>query len=169
MKVGLAYRVIPFNAVGDGATSTISATTQLAGPGDLKVVAFSGGRIDLSWSDRSANETGYEVSYRRWWPPGSWRVRRPLARGAGSFRARRSVQSVDDLHVPRPRDRSRRIGSSSVGIQRVRQRRHRQLPRRPGVPTLVAVIGTRLDLGWSAVAGVPGTSLSVVRMPARGR
>ncbi len=56
------YRVIATNAVGDSAPSaTISAVVSLATPNNVAATFMSGGRIDLSWTDRSSAETGYSI------------------------------------------------------------------------------------------------------------
>jgi subtilisin family serine protease len=56
------YAVLAFNGHGDSAESLgASATTPLAAPTDLTAVAVSTGTINLSWTDHSAVETGYEI------------------------------------------------------------------------------------------------------------
>lgn len=152
-----SYRVIPFNAVGDGATATIAATTQLAAPADLKAVAISGGRVDLSWTDRSSNETGYEITYRR--EGGEWLVGGTASPGAGGSGSFRVTGPYDPLTTYTFRVRAIATGTSvrpaseysdAVAVTMS------NFPVVPGVPTLVGVVGTRLDLSWSAVAGANG-------------
>lgn len=54
------YRVFAFNAQGDSPSSDTDCTTPPAGPTSLTAVAASAG-IDLTWTDNSAVEDGYEV------------------------------------------------------------------------------------------------------------
>jgi hypothetical protein len=63
-----SYRVRATNAAGDSANSNVaSATTQdppnvaPAAPSELTATAVSSGQIDLSWTDASTNETGFEI------------------------------------------------------------------------------------------------------------
>ncbi|WP_428938249.1 fibronectin type III domain-containing protein [Fontivita pretiosa] len=59
------FRVRAFNNVGDSLDSNLaSATTRSAAlrmPSNLRATAVSSSRIDLSWSDNSDNETGFEI------------------------------------------------------------------------------------------------------------
>lgn len=56
------YRLIATNAAGDAAPSaTATAMTLLATPGSLAATLVSGGQIDLTWTDRSAAESGYLI------------------------------------------------------------------------------------------------------------
>ncbi|GAB4238719.1 MAG: hypothetical protein OHK0028_16420 [Deltaproteobacteria bacterium] len=57
-----SYRVKARNSLGDsGYSNESTATTLLATPVDLSAVATSSTSVDLSWTDRSAFETGYRV------------------------------------------------------------------------------------------------------------
>ena len=56
------YRVCATNAVGDSAFSNeASGTTPLAKPTSANATARSSSRIDLTWVDNSASETGYKI------------------------------------------------------------------------------------------------------------
>lgn len=56
----VCYRVIAVNADGDSGPSNVDCTAPPAGPTDLTAVAASQ-TIELSWTDHSAIEDGYEV------------------------------------------------------------------------------------------------------------
>jgi hypothetical protein len=62
---GYHYRVAAFNASGDSAYSNTAsaATTDYppAAPSGLSAAAVAGEQINLSWTDNSTNETGFEV------------------------------------------------------------------------------------------------------------
>ncbi|OJW22507.1 MAG: hypothetical protein BGO49_00540, partial [Planctomycetales bacterium 71-10] len=63
-RTSYSYRIRAANGAGDSAyTATVAATTDLLGPANLAVASASGSRIDLSWTDRSAVETGYQVEW----------------------------------------------------------------------------------------------------------
>ncbi|WP_193378524.1 fibronectin type III domain-containing protein, partial [Singulisphaera acidiphila] len=56
------YRVTATNAAGDSAPSTAAnAITLLATPGSVVATVVSGGQIDLTWTDRSSAESGYQI------------------------------------------------------------------------------------------------------------
>ena len=60
------YRVYATNAAGDSAfSSEASGTTPLAKPTSATAAAVSSSRIDLSWTDNSASETGYKIERKR--------------------------------------------------------------------------------------------------------
>lgn len=54
------YRVVAMNSAGEAASGVACAIT-LAGPTSLAATPVNGGTIDLSWTDNSNNEDGYEV------------------------------------------------------------------------------------------------------------
>ncbi len=55
------YRVFAFNSLGDSPPSNTACTTPPAGPTDLTVAAVDATTFDLTWTDNSAVEDGYEV------------------------------------------------------------------------------------------------------------
>jgi hypothetical protein len=55
------YRVRAFNAQGNSSYFNESNVKTHAPPSDLLAVAISKSRINLSWSDNSSNESGYEI------------------------------------------------------------------------------------------------------------
>ncbi len=63
-----SYRVSAYNAGGDSAYSntatgtTPASTTVPAAPSSLKAVAAAKGTINLSWVDKSSNETRFEIA-----------------------------------------------------------------------------------------------------------
>jgi fibronectin type III domain protein len=57
----VCYRVIAFNHYGDGPASNTSCTAFPAAPTNLVAKALDGQTIDLTWTDNSAFEDGYEV------------------------------------------------------------------------------------------------------------
>jgi hypothetical protein len=57
----VCYRVIAFNQYGDSPTSNTSCTAFPAAPTNLLATAVDAQTIDLTWSDNSAFEDGYEV------------------------------------------------------------------------------------------------------------
>jgi titin len=63
--VQYSYRVRSYNAVGNSATYTNTASTDTQGipatPSGLSVVANGQTRIDLTWTDNSGNETGFRI------------------------------------------------------------------------------------------------------------
>ncbi len=60
------YRVCATNAAGDSAFSNeASGTTPLAKPTSATATAVSSSRIDLTWIDNSASETGYKIERKR--------------------------------------------------------------------------------------------------------
>jgi transcriptional regulator CtsR len=73
------YRIRAFNAVGNSAYSnlinaTTSGTTSLTtptAPSNLKATAISDSQINLTWTDNSANETGFKLESKRG-DYGSW-------------------------------------------------------------------------------------------------
>ena len=60
------YRVCATNAAGDSAfLNEVSGTTPLTKPTSAVATAMSSSRIDLSWIDNSASETGYKIERKR--------------------------------------------------------------------------------------------------------
>jgi len=57
----VCYRVVAFNRYGDGPASNTSCTAFPAAPTNLVAKAIDGQTIDLTWTDNSAFEDGYEV------------------------------------------------------------------------------------------------------------
>lgn len=57
----LCYRVVAFNSAGESAPSEMACATPPAAPSGLLATAAAGLAIDLSWSDNSNVEEGYEV------------------------------------------------------------------------------------------------------------
>lgn len=58
----VCYRVIAFNNVGES-PSNIACTTPPAGPTNLTALFNGDGTVDLTWTDNSAVEDGYQVWY----------------------------------------------------------------------------------------------------------
>ena len=60
-----SYRVRAFNAGGSSVYSNTSGATTLlftpSSPSALKAIAVSSNRINLSWTDNAANETGFKI------------------------------------------------------------------------------------------------------------
>jgi fibronectin type III domain protein len=57
----VCYRVIAFNAVGDGIPSETDCTTPPAAPTGLTAAGVDWTTVDLAWTDNSSVEDGYEV------------------------------------------------------------------------------------------------------------
>ncbi len=57
----VCYRVIAFNAGGDSPPSNTDCTTPPAAPTSLTVAAVDQATVELTWTDNSAVEDGYEV------------------------------------------------------------------------------------------------------------
>jgi hypothetical protein len=57
----VCYRVFAFNSVGDSPSSPIDCATPPAGPTNLVATTASGLAIELTWTDNSGVEEGYEV------------------------------------------------------------------------------------------------------------
>ena len=57
----VCYRVLAFNGLGDSPPSNVDCTTPPAAPSDLVATTVAGNEIDLTWTDHSAVEDGYEV------------------------------------------------------------------------------------------------------------
>jgi fibronectin type III domain protein len=57
----VCYRVVAFNKYGDGPASNTTCTAFPAAPTNLAAKSVDGQTIDLTWSDNSAFEDGYEV------------------------------------------------------------------------------------------------------------
>jgi hypothetical protein len=57
----VCYRVIAFNAGGDSPASITDCTTPPAAPTGLTATGLDGPVIDLTWTDNSASENGYEI------------------------------------------------------------------------------------------------------------
>jgi YVTN family beta-propeller protein len=56
------YRITAYNSRGDSShCNESSATTYPAAPSDLVATAVSGSQIDLSWTDNSSGESGFEI------------------------------------------------------------------------------------------------------------
>jgi hypothetical protein len=81
----VCYRVVAYNVAGDAAPSNQACTTPPAAPTNLMEVLVDDSTVELSWTDNSTVEDGYEVAA-RWYrgtygcyPPGS------VARDAGVY------------------------------------------------------------------------------------
>jgi hypothetical protein len=90
----LCYRVVAYNAAGDAAPSSPACTTAPAAPTNLVATVLDPQTLELSWSDNSAVEDGYEV-WVGWYrgsyycyPPGSG------ARDAGTREGEAVVASL---------------------------------------------------------------------------
>lgn len=60
------YQVLAFNSAGDSdASNEASATTYPAAPSGLSAKAVSTDRINLSWTDHSAGETGFKIEQKK--------------------------------------------------------------------------------------------------------
>lgn len=57
----VCYRVIAYNGLGDSPASNVDCTTPPAAPSNLVATTVPGGEIDLTWTDNSSVEDGYEV------------------------------------------------------------------------------------------------------------
>lgn len=62
----VCYRVLAFNRVGDSPPSSAGCTTPPAGPTNLTATAVDSQTIELSWTDNSSIDDGYEV-HRVYW------------------------------------------------------------------------------------------------------
>ncbi len=79
------YRVVAFNAGGDGPASNVAqATTPPLAPLGLTATAAGTAQVDLAWVDTSATETGFHVE-RRPLASGSFVVAGVLGAGAQAF------------------------------------------------------------------------------------
>jgi hypothetical protein len=59
----VCYRIIAFNRQGDSPPSNTACTTPPAGPTNLAATWVDGETIDLTWTDNSAVEDGYELRF----------------------------------------------------------------------------------------------------------
>jgi hypothetical protein len=57
----LCYRVIAFNSLGDSPPSNTDCTALPAAPSDLVATGVEGSAIDLTWTDKTNVEDGYQV------------------------------------------------------------------------------------------------------------
>ena len=55
------YRVIAFNGKGDSPATSTDCSRPINGPTDLLATPAGSGAVDLTWTDNSAHETGYEI------------------------------------------------------------------------------------------------------------
>jgi uncharacterized protein len=62
-EMEVCYRVIAFNDAGDSAPSNTSCTIPPAGPTNLVVTSIQEDTYELTWSDNSAVEDGYEARF----------------------------------------------------------------------------------------------------------
>ena len=71
----VCYRVIAYNSAGNSPASNEDCTVPPAGPSGLVATAVGSDAIDLSWSDNSGHEDGYEIRrmfcYEDWYS-GGW-------------------------------------------------------------------------------------------------
>lgn len=149
-----SYRIRAANGAGDSAyTGTVSATTDLLGPASLAATSASGSRIDLSWTDRSAVETGYQVE---WSSDGvAWTTTDPspenatTASIAGSFAPGTTyhfrVRAVQSPYLHVYFYSAYASATKTTGF--------------PAAPTGVSVgspTGSSLQVTWAAVAGASG-------------
>jgi len=82
-----SYRVLAYNAAGNSPYSTTaSAVTPLASPANVSAAFVTGGRIDVTWADRSGAESSYYVEQS---PDGTsgWRQVGSVGANATSFSA----------------------------------------------------------------------------------
>lgn len=84
-RTAYSYRVKARNSAGDsGYSNERSVTTLLATPADVSATATSSTSVDIAWTDRSAQETGYSVE-RRTGAGGVYSVIATLAANADHF------------------------------------------------------------------------------------
>jgi hypothetical protein len=57
----ICYHVVAYNAAGDAPPSNTACATPPAGPTDLVATAIDDATLELTWTDLSSVETGYEV------------------------------------------------------------------------------------------------------------
>ncbi|HWC74310.1 MAG TPA: fibronectin type III domain-containing protein, partial [Gemmatimonadales bacterium] len=57
----VCYRVVAFNGIGDSPASDPGCTIPPAGPTDLAAIAIDDYTVNLTWTDNSAVEDGYEI------------------------------------------------------------------------------------------------------------
>jgi hypothetical protein len=90
----VCYRVVAYNVAGDAAPSNQACATPPAAPTNLIGTFVDSSTVELSWTDNSAIEDGYEV-WARWYrgtfycyPPGS------VARDAGTYEGEGGIVSL---------------------------------------------------------------------------
>lgn len=119
------YRVIAWNASGQSASAVASVTTPPAPPTDLVATRAGTSRMDLTWTDASAHESGYRIERRTWGTSGPITTVTTLPAGATGY-ADSSVtvnaQYYYDVFAVGPGGESASgIGASMIVINHARQ------------------------------------------------
>jgi uncharacterized repeat protein (TIGR01451 family) len=138
------YRVRAINGAGpSGYSNTSSATTPLDAPSGLTATAISFGQIDLSWTDNSATETGYQVERRV--SGGSFALITTTGAGATSY----SDLAVDDQTSYEYRVRA----VNGTGVSGYSNTASATTPLGPPAPpsglSATPVSSSQVDLSWT--------------------
>jgi hypothetical protein len=80
----VCYRVIAFSADGEASPSNVDCTTPPLSPTDLVATSLDAQTVDLSWTDNSLVEEGYEVQ--RWSEGLDWTIVANVAASATTYR-----------------------------------------------------------------------------------
>ncbi len=80
------FRVVALNANGEAASAAVSRTTPPAAPGELAANRTSGARVNLTWVDRSSDETGFVVEHKAENERGWTLILQEVGAGSTSFR-----------------------------------------------------------------------------------
>jgi fibronectin type 3 domain-containing protein len=142
------YRVRATNSGGNSAYSNeASATTQAGSPGaptDLTATAVTSTRINLTWDDNSANETGFEIERKT--GSGAFALIQTTAAGATSFSNTGLTPSTTYTY----RVRAKNAGGNS-GYSNEASATTPAAPTPPAAPSLLtaaAPTSDRVNLAW---------------------
>lgn len=69
-ELSVCYRAIAYNEAGDGPSSNVACVTPPAGPTNFAATPLDAATLELTWTDNSAVETGYEVWIINRWTAG---------------------------------------------------------------------------------------------------
>jgi hypothetical protein len=148
----MCYRVFAFNAVGDSPSSPVDCTAPPAGPTNLVATTASDLAIDLTWTDNSSVEDGYEVKrfvrecsgYYYYYCNEYYATIATLEPNARSYRDRGLARAVEHTYIV--------VAVKDGGVSdesNVASAWSNQPPPAATNLTAAAISGTQIDLAWS--------------------